>query len=581
MGRRRRPGRFRPLFVLVLVVVLAGVVLGRLADVQVVRADALRAESKDRRSTTSVLPGPRGDIVDADGTVLATTVQRWEVTAVPWIAVSSKRFEADAAAVASALRLDPAAVRGALTKDPKAQYALIAKQIDAAALERVKRLDLGWLYYRAVEQRTYPAGAVAGNLIGFVGAQQQPQAGIEYGWDRCLAGKDGESVAEVSAGGTPIPGSDAVVRPAEPGGKVELTVQRDLQYYAQQVLAERARETAAQWGAVVVEEVRTGRLLAVADWPTVNPNRVGVTAAADAGALGSRAFTAPYEPGSTMKPITAAMLLDHGLAAPGSRVVAPYRLRTADGADVNDSEHHGDERLTLTGVLVESSNTGISQLGARLPDQERYDELKAFGFGARTEVGFGAEATGTLGVGAPHWDPQSRLATMFGQGMTASAVQMASAYQALGNGGVRLPVRLVESCTGADGEVHRVDTGAPRRVVSAKAARGTVRMLENVATKGWLRDVVRIPGYRVATKTGTAQESDGRGGYAKGYLVSLAGIAPADDPRYVVYVVLDAPARMNTSEAPAPVFQKVMSRALQSGGVTPSGTTSPDLPARW
>jgi cell division protein FtsI (penicillin-binding protein 3) len=329
-----------------------------------------------------------------------------------------------------------------------------------------------------------------------------------------------------------------------------------------------------------VEEVATGKLLAVADWPSVDPNDVNATASIDTAALGSRAFTAPFEPGSTMKPITAAALLDRGLATPASQVVAPYRLLSG-GADVNDDTVHGDERLTLTGVLVQSSNTGISKLGSRMADSTRYRYLKAFGFGSDTAVHFGAEASGDLGAGAPHWDPQSRLATMFGQGLTTTSVQMASAYATIANGGVRMPVQLVSSCRAADGSVHRTATGKGTRVISATAAAGTVRMLENVATKGWLANQVRIHGYRVGIKTGTAQESDGRGAYAKGFLVSMAGVAPADHPKYVVYVDLDAPSKMNTSEATAPVFRQVMARVLQQNGVVPSGTTSPDLPTTW
>src|SRR5205085_197590 len=149
-----------------------------------------------------------------------------------------------------------------------------------------------------------------------------------------------------------------------------------------------------------------------------------------------------------------AALLDAGLATPGSHVVAPYRYTTAAGADVNDSEYHATERLTLTGVLVQSSNTGISQLGARMSDTARYDYLKAFGFGSPTAVGFGAEAGGDLGADAPRWDPQSRFATMFGQGMTSTSVQMASAYATIANGGVKLPVSLVDSCTDGTGAVH-------------------------------------------------------------------------------------------------------------------------------
>lgn len=578
-GHRRR-ARMRPALVLLTVIVLACVFLVRLTDTQVVQAAALRAESKDRRSISTVLPGPRGDIVDAHGTVLATTVTRYTITAVPWIATKAGHVDRDAGRIATALGLDTTAVRAALTANPAASYALIAKQVSFAALQRVKALGLGWVYSEAVPKRTYPAGAVAGNLVGFVGADQQPQAGVEYGWNRCLAGTDGKSVAESALDRTPIPGSETVLKAAKPGGTVKLTIDRDLQYYAQQVLGQRAKQTGAKWGSVVVMEVKTGKLLAVADWPTVNPNDVAATADTDPGALGSRAFTAPYEPGSTMKPVTASMLLDSGVATPASQAVVPYRI-TPDGANINDSETHGVEHLTLTGVLVQSSNVGISVLGSKLADATRLAYLKSYGFGSATEVGFGAEASGTFGADAPNWDPQTRYATMFGQGLTASAVQMASAYQTIANGGVREPVRLVDSCTSANGAVKQVTTGSARRVVSASAAADTVRMLENVATKGWLAADVAIPGYRVAIKTGTAQESDGKGGYSKGYLVSMAGVAPADDPKYVVYVDLDAPSKMNTSQATAPVWRAVMARALQAGGVVPSGSSSPDLPTAW
>lgn len=578
-GHRRR-ARIRPALVLLTVVLLAGVFLVRLTDTQVVQAEALRAASKDKRSISTVLPGPRGDIVDAKGAVLATTVTRYTITAVPWIATKAGHVDRDAGRIATALRLDAAAVRSALTADPAASYALIAKQVSFADFQRLKTLGLDWVYAEAVPKRTYPAGAVAGNLTGFVGADQQPQAGIEYGWNTCLAGTDGRSVAESALDRTPIPGSETVLKAAKPGGTVTLTIDRDLQYYAQQVLGQRARQTGAKWGSVVVMEVKTGKLLAVADWPTVNPNDVAATADTDPGALGSRAFTAPYEPGSTMKAVTASMLLDSGVATPASRAVVPYRI-TPDGANINDSETHGVEHLTLAGVLVKSSNVGISVLGSKLADATRLDYLKSYGFGSATEVGFGAEATGTFGADAPNWDAQTKYATMFGQGLTASAVQMASAYQTIANGGVREPVRLVDSCTTASGAVRRVTTGSARRVVSASAAANTVRMLENVATKGWLAADVKLPGYRVAIKTGTAQESDGKGGYSKGYLVSMAGVAPADDPQYVVYVDLDAPSKMNTSQATAPVWRAVMARALQAGGVVPSGSSSPDLPTEW
>jgi cell division protein FtsI (penicillin-binding protein 3) len=577
---QRRPSR-RPLAVLAVVVGVALVFLCRLVTVQVVQAAELNRESKDKRSIVRTVPGARGSITDASGRVLARSVLRYTITASPKLAAASGRRAADAGRIEAALGVRAGSVLSALTRDPRSDYAILAREVTLAQLQRVKALDVAWLYYDEVQKRVYPNGAVAGNLVGFVGAQGEAQAGIEYADDTCLAGSDGETTYESALDGTPIPGTAVTTKRARQGGSVKLTIDTDLQWYAQQVLAARAKEVGAKWGSVVVEEVRTGRLLAVADWPTVDPNDVNATASKDPAALGSRAFTAPFEPGSTMKTVTAAALLDAGLATPSSQVVAPYRYTNAAGADVNDSEFHATEHLTLTGVLVQSSNTGISQLGLQMQDARRYDYLKAFGFGSRTAVGFGAEASGDLGAGAPKWDPQSRLATMFGQGMTSTPVQMASAYATIANGGVRLPVSLVDSCTDGDGTVHAAAPAKGTRVISESAATRTVRMLENVATKGWLAADVKMPGYRVGIKTGTAQESDGAGGYAKGYLVSMAGVAPAEAPRYVVYVDLDDAVKMNTSQATAPVFRQVMARVLQQNGIAPSGKASPSLATSW
>jgi cell division protein FtsI (penicillin-binding protein 3) len=580
MRRTRRSARFRPLLVLLLVVVSACAFLTRLVDVQVVHASALRAESKDRRSQQVDVPGTRGDILDASGVPLATTVPRYTVTASPRLAAAGGSVGAAATRIAAALGATRATVQGELTAHPASDYALVAKSVTLATLTRVKALDIPWLYFQETGKRVYPSGAVAGNLVGFVGADGQPQAGLEYSDQSCLAGTDGVTEYESALDGTAIPGTAVVAKAARPGGTLKLTIDRDLQWYAQQVLAARAKQTGAKWGSVVVEEVATGKLLAVADWPTVDPNDVNATASTDTAALGSRAFTAPFEPGSTMKTVTAAALLDAGLATPTTGVVAPYRL-VRGGANVNDDEYHADERLTTTGVLVQSSNTGMSLLGSRMADAMRYRYLQRFGFGTETAVRFGAEAPGDLGANAPHWDPQSRLATMFGQGLTTTPVQMASAYATIANGGVKEPVRLVDSCTAANGTVTTPAVPAATRVISAAAARSTVSMLENVATKGWLAADVRIPGYRVGIKTGTAQESDGDGAYAKGFLVSMAGVAPADAPKYVVYVDLDAPSKMNTSQATAPVFRQVMARVLQQHDVVPSGSKSPDLPTGW
>ncbi|HEY0374211.1 MAG TPA: penicillin-binding protein 2, partial [Amnibacterium sp.] len=248
MRRTRRAARLRPLLVLLLVVVSAGAFLTKLVDVQVVHASALRAESKDRRSQQVDVPGTRGDILDASGVKLATSVPRYTVTASPRLAAAGGAVAASATRLAGALGAKRATVLHALAADPASDYALIAKSVPLATLTRVKALDIPWLYFQETGKRVYPSGAVAGNLVGFVGADGRPQAGLEYGDQSCLAGTDGVTAYESALDGTAIPGTAVTVKAAKPGGTLKLTIDRDLQWYAQQVLAARAKQTGAKWG---------------------------------------------------------------------------------------------------------------------------------------------------------------------------------------------------------------------------------------------------------------------------------------------------------------------------------------------
>ncbi|BDZ47360.1 peptidoglycan D,D-transpeptidase FtsI family protein [Naasia aerilata] len=581
---RRSSRRRMAASALALVAILA-VFLFRLVDIQVVHADALDAEAEDKRSIPQTILGVRGDIFDGTGVLLAHSVLRYDITASPKTAVKSAVTPQDAAErIGKITGQNPADIvailADAVKANPDSDYAYVAKKVDAETFEQIRALDIPWIYYEAHPARTYPNGAVAGNLIGFVGSQNEAQAGLELSEDSCLAASDGREVYDSSADGVRIPGSTVVTQQAVDGRDLLLTIDSDLQWFTQQTLASYAQKFGAAWGTVVVQEVKTGKLVAVADYPTVDPNDVDATASTDVSSLGSRAFTAPFEPGSTFKTLTAASLLDAGLATPDTHVVAPYRYAPS-GADVNDSEYHPTWNLTMTGVLKESSNTGMAQLGLFMPAQQRQDYMKKFGLGQRTEVGFGGEETGDLHGDPADWDAQTNLTTMFGQGLTTTAVQMASVYQTIGNGGVRMPVSLVSGCRAADGTVTDTPTGTGTRVISEQAARETVDMLENVATKGWLASQVRIPGYRVATKTGTAQHVDASGAYSKSYIVSLAGLAPAENPQYVVSVTLADPVKMNTSGAAAPIFREVMTQVLKQYSVVPSGSSSPDLATNY
>lgn len=587
-----------------LLIVLVAVFVVRLVDIQVVRAAEYNEAANDVRSATVTVYGPRGEIVDSSGVVLAGTVMRYDIVLSPKQARADDFFErtapdpADpsktvdvevtteqaAAELETVLGLPAGKVVGIidehLAADPDSDFAYVSKLVDTETYEKVRDLGIPWAYAREHPGRRYPNGAVAGNLIGFLDPDGNPVAGLELGEDACLAGVDGQTTHLRSLSDwVTIPGSERVVKEARAGGTLRLTIDTDLQYLVQRMAAAQVEATEADWATVTVMEARTGRLLAVADVPTVEPND---PASVDSDDRGSRAFTAPFEPGSTFKALTAASTIDAGQATPTSKVVAPYRI-TPDGADINDSYVHGDERLTLTGVMIESSNTGMSLFGERVSDAQRYQDMLDFGLGRKSEVDFPAEEPGDLHGGPDVWadDTQTKYATMFGQGLTTTAIQIASVYQTIANNGVRMPVSLVQECVGEDGAVTERPSPEGHAVISPQAAQQTSQMLERVYTDGWLAQEWDIPGYRVAAKTGTAQVPDGLGGYQDGYLVSVSGFAPADDPQFVVSVSLMNPVKRNSSAAAAPVFRDVMSHVLKKYRSIPSGSPAPELPATW
>ncbi|HEU5222954.1 MAG TPA: penicillin-binding protein 2 [Candidatus Lumbricidophila sp.] len=609
LARRRR---FRYILSGVMLLAFVLVFVVRLVDVQVVRAPSLNETAEQIRSVTTTLYGARGDIVDSTGKVLATTVMRYDIT------LSPKQARATAAAATPGETPEPTAataepktalsnatgdplapdanrlgealgipgqqvvdlINSSLAADPKSDFAYVKKQVDVPTYEKVRSLSIPWVYTAPHPGRLYPNGAVAGNLIGFVGDDGEAQAGLELGQNACVAGSDGEAHSLRSlADWITIPGTEQVTKEAKPGGTLLTSIDSDLQYEIQRIAAAQVAKVGAQWASVVVMEVKTGRIISVVDVPTVDPNAPGASKSTD---RGSRSLTAPFEPGSTMKPITSAILLDTGKATPLTQVVAPGRF-IAPGVNFQDSDPHGDLNLTLTGVLVVSSNTGISKLGAAVDDQTRYDYLRKFGFGSSTGTGFPAEEPGDLAGGPENWatQQQTKYASMWGQGITTTAVQMASAFQTLANGGVRVPPSIVDGCKSPDGRVTNKPDKTPTKVISPEAAAQNNNMLEMVYQQGWLHSQWLQPGYRVAAKTGTAQVADGDGGYSSLYFVSNDGYVPADDPRFVVTVALMKPALKNDSGAAAPIFHDVMSLLLQKYRVPPSGTSPAPIATDW
>ena len=259
-------------------------------------------------------------------------------------------------------------------------------------------------------------------------------------------------------------------------------------------------------------------------------------------------------------------------------MVAPDRIEFPNGAVINDSEKHATQNMTLTGGLVNSSNTAMSQFGALVDPETRLEYLQKFGVGKGTELDWSGEPDGTY-IPTEQWDNQTYYTTTFGQAFTVTVPQVASVYQTIANGGVRMPLSLVESCTKPDGTVVEMDAGEPERVIEEDTAETLSLMLENVFTQGTLAEDIAIDGYRMAGKTGTAQVSDGNGGYKNGlYFTSLVGYAPADDPQYVVLTVFDEPRKVRMSSANRSAFKKAMTQVLKHYRVMPSDSETPLLP---
>jgi cell division protein FtsI (penicillin-binding protein 3) len=555
----------------------------RLVDIQVVRADELQKQSVNAKEVEQTLLGARGSIVDSTGTVMADTIYHYTAALSPSDAIGVGA-EGRATMIKAAAKIGAitgqggdaivAIIDAALKADPKSKYALVKKNMDVGMFDKLDKLPYGWLTFEKVPARTYPNGAVAGSLLGYLSSAGVAQAGMESSENSCLAGENGVETYQRGADGVAIPGSTVVQKQAKDGGTLQLTIDRDLQWFTEQTLAQQVSAVGAKFGFVTVAEAKTGKIKAIAQWPAADPNNLDGT---DPSYWSLLPFSTPYEPGSTFKALTASMLIDQNKATPTSQVLAPYRFQSGNGADLHDSGFHDPERLTLTGVLMNSSNTGMSILGSSLSDQTRYDYLQKFGIGQDTGVPYPGQSSGILNPVAD-WDDQTKYATMFGQGVSTTQVQMVSAYQALANNGVRIPLTLVEGCKQPDGTVTDVPKPKSTQVVSANAANTTLGMMESVVTDGELASKLEIPGYRIAAKTGTAQQPDGKGGYLPSYYVSVMGVAPVDDPEYVISVNLGYPTTLTSSAAAAPLFHTIMSQVLKTFRVKPSTTSPADYP---
>jgi cell division protein FtsI (penicillin-binding protein 3) len=582
MGTHRSLSRRLGVFALILVAMVVGLGI-RLVDFQVVRAAEIREESFNSRSITQTLPALRGQIRDSSGQVLARTVFRYDVNAAPKNVGSvfktvdgvrtERTVEQIVAELAPLIELSTQELTLLLAGD--SEYSSLAKKVDAETYNAIRELSIPWVYFDAFADRLYPNGAVAGNVIGFVGSDGAPLAGLERQYNTCLAGIDGQETFERSAEGVRIPTSNVTTQPTQNGGTLNLAIDANLQFFAQQVLADTVNNLGAQWASAVVVEVETGKLLAAAEAPSVDPND---PAASDANNRGSKIFQAAFEPGSIMKALTSAMVLDTKTANAYDTVRAPdYMKLDFAGGWIKDSFGHEPFNLTLGGVLRYSSNTGMSSFGVKIDKETRYNYLQKFGFGSVSPLRFEGESSGIL-HNYKDWDKMTNYATTYGQGISVTGIQMAYAYQAMANEGVRLDPILVENCTADDGSIIYQPKQNATRVVSKETAKLNLNLMEKVVEFGGVGRNAQIDGYRVAGKTGTAQIKDGSG-YGSQFAISFYGLAPAENPKFIVGITIyKAVGVSNSLQATFP-FKAIMQQALKTYRVPPSTTKSPDLPS--
>lgn len=586
---------------LVVIVVLLLVLGARLVQLQGLDASSYAARADGQRIVREALVAHRGAIIDRNGQALALTVDARTIFGEPRniakAADGCAKLAATRAAALTAGRVLPPAkpctaaeIAAALSpligvpvsdlterltkttpQGTPSAYVVLANDQEPAVADKITALELVGIGNSPAPRRDHPGGDLAANLTGFTTADG-PGGGVESLMNSVLSGKDGSERREVDGAGRTIPTGDASRTDAVPGQDVQLTIDRDLQWYAQRVLAAKVAETRAVTGSAIVLDVKTGEVLAMATAPTYNAAKPGDSPIS---ARNNPAIADIYDPGSVNKIITISTAIEKGLVKPTSALTVPYSQQV--GAKlVTDSHVHPTEQLTVNGVLIQSSNVGTVQIAQKLGKQGVYDAMKNFGYAAKTGIGLPGESAGLLPKPAD-WSGSSMGTIPIGQGVSVTALQVASVYQTVANGGVRVAPSIIKATVDSAGRAIPALAPTSRRVISAKTAAAMMPMLEGVVSEEGTAPLAAIPGYRIAGKTGTADraalQSDGKVRYDGSYTSSFVGFAPADAPRFVTAIVLQGTGKNGYygGSTAGPVFKQVMGFALQAFGVPPTG----------
>ena len=545
----------------------------RLFQLQALDSPQLAAAAAEKRTRTLILPGQRGEITDRKGAPLAITVDARDITVDQTMVLDPV---GTANAIAGITGADVATLIPELSGDRKFNYVL--KKITPEQWTKIKELKLPGIFSEKTTKRIYPSNTLASSTIGFIGGEDKGLAGLEYGFEKELAGSQGEVTVEISAGGRPLPSGIASEKKPVPGMGIRLTIDRDLQFVAEQALATRVEYAQADSGTLVAISPKTGKILALVNYPTFDSNKPSEAAE---GVTVNHALVDAYEPGSTAKVMTMAGLLNEGVSSPTTPFTIPPVLKRS-GKTFHDHEPHPTLKLTMTGVLAKSSNIGTIQ-AAELMGAEKFDSyLRKFGVAQATGMQFPGESKGRLPK-LEKWSGTSFPTFAFGQGYMVTAVQIASMYATIANDGVRINPSLIEGYVMPNGQYQAAAEPERTEVISVAAAKTLREMMETVVSDEGTAPLAGIPGYRVAGKTGTSQVVDPNCKcYSRDVIASFIGMAPAEDPEIVVAVAIHHPRNGRYGGMLAgPVFKEVAQYSLQQLNIPPSNGKPTGYPVEW
>lgn len=585
----RRFTFMRSAFALIMVIALV-----KLFWVQTIGGTELAARAESQRQVHEVLPATRGAIVDLNGDPIAFTREARDLSIQPLVeqrnAEARRELDstkptwdelveeiADEFETVIGDSVDRDEIEAKLSSEGGFTY--LVRNVDVTLANAITR-KYPMIGAERVDIREYPGGALAANVVGATTKSDQGKLiglqGIEAHFNDELDGEDGRQTFDRAQDNTVIPGTLRNVTEPRDGDTIRLTLDADLQWHVQKAIQSAKDTSGAETASAVVLDARTGEVRAMANDNTFNP-AVGVGAELERGAdLGNPAITSPFEPGSVQKIITAAAAIEAGLTDPNEIHSVDGSIRM-EGVTVSDAWQHGPTPYTTTGIFGKSSNVGTLMLAQRVGKESFSEYLEKFGLGQRSGIELAGESEGLV-PDLQNWQGGTFANLPIGQGLSMTTLQMAGIYQTIANDGVRVPPRIVAERVGPDGESTEPDRPEGERVISTETARTVRDMFRSVVQSGGTGPQAAVAGYQISGKTGTAQQIDpGCSCYSNSrYWITFAGILPADDPRYVIAIMLDAPSRGALGASAAPLFHDIASWLVNRDNIPPSAP-APEL----